>query len=167
MVQINIEKILRLKETRRTGWVEANVDSPESVADHSYSVSLLSRIIADLLKDEIEIDMRKVSLGSLLHDLGEAETGDVVAKNAEELEKEREGLGNILEGFPLREEYLKIWDEHLNDSVEGTIIKAADNLDMLIQAGDYRKKGASNPKIDEIEKSAERNLEECIKRSLH
>ncbi|MFC1455027.1 HD family hydrolase [Candidatus Undinarchaeota archaeon] len=164
MVQINIEKILRLKETKRTGWVEANIDSPESVADHSYSVSLLSVIIADLLKDEIEVDMRKISLGSLLHDLGEAETGDVVAKNVEELERERNGIEKILESFPLKEEYLEIWDEHLNDSVEGTIIKAADNLDMLIQARDYKKKGASNPKIDEIAESAQRNLGKCIKK---
>ncbi len=36
----------KLKRVDRTGWVELGIRDPESVADHSYSVAILSYLIA-------------------------------------------------------------------------------------------------------------------------
>jgi hypothetical protein len=37
----------KLKRTLRTGWVNRKVKGPESVADHSYRMSLISLLVAD------------------------------------------------------------------------------------------------------------------------
>jgi putative hydrolases of HD superfamily len=55
----------KLKELKRTGWVESEVSDPESVADHSYRVALLTMV----LSDKEGLDTLKAVRISLLHDL--------------------------------------------------------------------------------------------------
>jgi putative hydrolase of HD superfamily len=49
--------------------------SPESVADHSYALSILSLSLAD---GTLNLNREKVLLMSLLHDLGESIIGDII-----------------------------------------------------------------------------------------
>ncbi|MEM3907358.1 MAG: HD domain-containing protein, partial [Nitrososphaerota archaeon] len=60
-----IEAIHRLKETKRTGWLERGVKDPESVASHSYGVAVLTLLIAH----EKGLDTLNAVATALLHDL--------------------------------------------------------------------------------------------------
>lgn len=63
----------QLKAVRRQGWLDRGVDSPESVADHSWSVALLAWLLA---AGRPGLDRDRVLLLGLVHDLPEAVVGD-------------------------------------------------------------------------------------------
>lgn len=64
---------LRLKDETRTGWERTGIANPESVADHSWGVALLALTYAE----EAGVDSDRAVRLALLHDLPEAETGDL------------------------------------------------------------------------------------------
>ncbi|MCA9493658.1 MAG: HD domain-containing protein, partial [Myxococcales bacterium] len=64
-------RALALKALPRAGWVRRGVHAPESVAAHSWGVSLL---VLALLPDEL--DLRRALTYAVLHDLPEALAGD-------------------------------------------------------------------------------------------
>ena len=59
----------RLKGLPRTGWLEAGVKRPESVAEHSYKTAVFAMVLADLQGLDAERAMRM----ALIYDLAEAE----------------------------------------------------------------------------------------------
>lgn len=69
-----------LKSVPRTGWRDRGVDPArvESVADHSYAVALLAWTLATQRQARgAALDPERVLALALLHDLAEAETGDL------------------------------------------------------------------------------------------
>lgn len=76
MKQSELLKILevagRLKRTTRHCWTES--DRKESVADHSWRIALMAMLLTPEFPDT---DMDKVIRMCLIHDLGEAFTGDI------------------------------------------------------------------------------------------
>ena len=70
-------KIIKLKEVERTGWVYKDIENPESVADHSFGVTVLAAYI-DLPE---YVDREKLIKMALSHDFGECEIGDIVWEN--------------------------------------------------------------------------------------
>ena len=49
MLEDFFKNILDLKKIQRKGWIKnLEIDNPESVADHSYSMTLMSLIISEL-----------------------------------------------------------------------------------------------------------------------
>lgn len=143
-----LEKAGKLKEIKRTGWVESGVPEPESVADHSYRVALL----AMTLSDNKGLDTLKTVRMALLHDLAESTIGDLTPRqkqgNHETLESE--AMKQILETLPqnVRELYLETWKEYQkNESPEARLVHNADKLEMLVQAKEYEEKGV---KLDQF-----------------
>jgi putative hydrolase of HD superfamily len=70
----------KLKSVPRTGWLDRGVPplEVESVADHSLGVALLAWGCALQRRAEgVSIDPARVLILAILHDLAEAETGDV------------------------------------------------------------------------------------------
>lgn len=70
----------RLKRMPRSGWVYSGIplSDVESVADHSYMVSLITLILALQEKQNgKEIDLEKVLIMSLIHDLSESISQDI------------------------------------------------------------------------------------------
>ena len=63
---------LGLKSILRTGWVRAGVKSPESVAAHSWGMSVLAMHLCPP-----ELDRMRVLEMCLVHDLPEVEVGDL------------------------------------------------------------------------------------------
>ena len=62
-----------LKNISRQGWVDKlSIDDPESVADHSYSMAVMSMVISDIGN----YDSEKILKMALLHDLAESKIGD-------------------------------------------------------------------------------------------
>lgn len=65
----------RLKDRPRTGWGLRGVSPAESVADHSWGTALLCLLFAE----EAGVDRAEAIEIALVHDLAEAETGDLPA----------------------------------------------------------------------------------------
>lgn len=123
----------KLKCNTRHSWTSSG--RHESVAEHSWRVALM----ALLMRDEFpKLNMDKVIRMCLIHDLGEAFTGDISAfeKKEEDGEKEDEVFFKWIETFPTpyREEFtelLKEMNERKTD--EAKLYKALDNLEAVIQ----------------------------------
>ncbi|MDE1825787.1 MAG: HD domain-containing protein [Candidatus Micrarchaeota archaeon] len=140
---IEISEIIgRLKTTKRTGWIEANIPDPESIADHSYRVALFVMI----LSDKMGLDTEKAVRMSLVHDLGEALIGDVVTEGPSASEKketktvrERQALEKILSAAQ-SPQYIELFDEfEKSESAEARLVAQIDKLEMALQALEYEK----------------------------
>ena len=107
----------------------------ESVAEHCWRVSLM----AYWLRDEFpEADMDKVIRMLLIHDLGEAFTGDIPAFEKTEAHEEAEAkaLKEWVESLPepFAAEMAELYAEmEARETVEAKIYKALDGLEALIQ----------------------------------
>lgn len=107
----------------------------ESVAEHSWMMTLM----AFFMKDEFpEADMDKVIRMCIIHDLGEAFTGDipVFEKTGENENREEELLHSWLQELPenYRTEMAELYDEmKKRETIEAKIYKAIDSLEALIQ----------------------------------
>ena len=107
----------------------------ESVAEHSWRAALM----AYLMKDEFpEADMDKVIAMLLIHDLGEAFTGDIPTfdKTKADEDKEERLLYNWVASLPepYAAEMRSLYDEMAaRQTVEAKIYKAIDGLEAVLQ----------------------------------
>ena len=150
MIENFFQKVLMLKTIHREGWKEnLQINYPESVADHSYSVSVMSMILADLEG----LNTEKIIKMALLHDLAESMIGDIIPgsmKNDDKITKENHAMKKILMNLPseIRKSYFKIWDEYQNNSSkESSLLHDIDKLEMAFQAKFYQESGISKEKL--------------------
>ena len=107
----------------------------ESVAEHCWRVSMM----AYWLRDEFpEADLNKVIHMCLIHDLGEAFTGDVPTfeKTHADEEAEAAALNDWVRSLPepIASEMTELYREmEARETVEAKIYKALDGLEALIQ----------------------------------
>jgi putative hydrolase of HD superfamily len=133
----------RLKRVPRTGWVENRIPHPESVAGHSWRAA----VIALVVPFKPPVNKARLIQMALLHDLPEAEIGDMVSergtepvdeevrKKKRELERECiEGISTLLEDPGI----LEVWEEHERRTTrEARLLKEIDKLEMVLTALDY------------------------------
>lgn len=123
----------RLKDATRHCYTSGG--RHESVAEHCWMMTLM----AFMLKEEFpEADMNKVIAMSIIHDLGEAFTGDipVFCKTAADEQKEEELLYGWVQGLPSEkaEEMLALYQEmEARQTLEAKIYKTLDGLEAVIQ----------------------------------
>ena len=123
----------RLKDTMRHCYTKNG--RRESVAEHCWMMTLA----AFLMKDEFpEADMDRVLKMCLIHDLGEAFTGDVPAfeKTAADEQNEKALLYGWVASLPgdIAKEMLSLYDEmEKRETLEAKIYKAVDGLEAVIQ----------------------------------
>ncbi len=146
-----------LKKISRQGWIDKlSLESPESVADHSYSMAVIGMVISDLENYNSEKILKMI----LLHDLAESKIGDYTPKqlNKEKKNKlENNAFNEIIKSLPdlIKSQYLQIWQEYQeNNSPESKIVHQIDKLEMAIQAKIYEKEGYSQEKLDTFFESA-------------
>ena len=142
--------ILDLKNIQRKGWIDKlGIKNPESVADHSYSMTLMSMILSELQG----LNTKKIVKMSLLHDLAESVVGDFTPdeiSKTKKLELENTAMEKILKKLPneLVKDYLDIWNEfQLGESKESIFVHEVDKLEMVFQAKHYLDNGSSKEKI--------------------
>lgn len=107
----------------------------ESVAEHSWRLSLMAMLLEDEFPDT---DINKVIKMCLIHDLGEAFTGDIAAfdKTEEDSEREERLYLEWIDGFP--EVQRKQFHDLLREmselkTKEARLYKALDKLEAVIQ----------------------------------
>lgn len=123
----------RLKDATRHCYTSGG--RHESVAEHSWRMTLM----AYWVKDEFpEADMDKVLRMCLIHDLGEAFTGDIPTFLKTEADEAREEalLGEWVDKLPapFRDEMAALYAEMAaRETLEAKIYKAMDSLEAVIQ----------------------------------
>ncbi len=130
----------KLKYEMRHSWLSNG--RQESVAEHTWRMSLMAILVQPYL--DKEVNMEKLLKMVIIHDLVEAEAGDIPAfdtMNSQELqlkkqENEQQAMLNIkhtLEG-PLREELYHLWMEfEEKETYEAKVANALDKLEVKIQ----------------------------------
>ncbi len=123
-----------LKINTRHNWTIG--DRKESVADHSWRIALMAMLISQ--EEEFQdVDMNKVIRMCLIHDLGEAFTGDipVFEKDKTDEKKENQIFLDWVNQFPeaQRNEWESLLDEMLAlETREAKTYKSLDKLEALI-----------------------------------
>lgn len=125
----------------------------ESVAEHSYYTSLIAMLIAgDLRRSGIEVNLGEVAIKSLLHDMDETYSGDMIRMfkhSSPEIKDAMDKAANIcMEKFSKElmgegGHLATIWREAKSDNIEGAIVSLSDFLSVLsyvvqeIQSGNH------------------------------
>jgi putative hydrolase of HD superfamily len=151
-------ELQRLKRLDRTGWTLRGLpNGTESVAAHSFGVCVTAMILADEMNAQgLDLDIERVLRMALLHDWAETRVGDMprtatnyfgaeVRKNAK-----TEAFSDIVAGTAAaRSLYEALYhDYEERDGVEARLVKAADVIDLLIQAYALERAGAKG--LDEF-----------------
>ena len=147
----------RLKRIPRSGWVKAGIDSPESVADHTFRTAILCMIHSDLEG----LDALKMLQMALIHDLPEAFTGDLTPADRTNTAKvrEEEAMKKLLCLLPekQREKYAEIWREYEEGkTAESKAVKGLDKLEMALQAREYNCARSAKQSLKGFFESAEK-----------
>lgn len=127
-----VQELDRLKSVERQSWILGGLRR-ENTAEHSWHVALLAAVLADRAGEDI--DLGRVILLLLVHDIVEIDAGDtgIYDTRAKESKAERERtaadrlFGSLPDdlGQPLRE----AWDEYESgDSPEGRFARVFDRL---------------------------------------
>lgn len=154
--------VANLKTVPRQGWIDkAGIKDPESVADHTYSMSVLAMVLSDLN----ELDTEKILKISLIHDLAESLTGDITPDKISKEEKiklENKAMEKIFHQLPepLSGQYLSLWNEYQeNNSLESKFVHDIDKLEMVIQAKIYSKEKFPHETLELFLKSASSDIQ--------
>ncbi len=136
----------QLKDTLRSGFTAQG--RPESVAEHTWRLTLLVVTFADLLPG---IDLFRLLRICIIHDLGEVLNGDIPAPSqdasAPKSDNERNDFQSLISPLPesLQQEFLELWDEYENaSSPEAEVAKAFDKIETLLQ----HNQGSNPPGFD-------------------
>lgn len=107
----------------------------ESVAEHSWRLALMAMLLEDEFPDT---DINKVIKMCLIHDLGEAFTGDIPTfdKTEKDSRQEEEQFQKWVEDFPIpqKEQFQNLLQEMAElETQEAKLYKALDKLEAVIQ----------------------------------
>lgn len=133
-------QIAGLKKLPRSGWkIKLGLENSESVAEHSYMMSVMSMVLSDLKS----LNSEKVIKMSILHDWAESKIGDFMPDEIgydKKSELENYAMAEILESLPekIQFNYQEIWNEFLSrDTPESRLVHELDRLEMALQAKIY------------------------------
>jgi putative hydrolase of HD superfamily len=165
MIDALIE-LQRLKTLDRTGWtLRGQAPGAESVAAHSYGVAVAAMMLADEVRARgVEVDIERVLRVALMHDWAEARLGDMPRTAVSYFgattrrKAERAAFDDIVREVAGRESYSALHEDYENrESLEARLVKAADIVDLLVQALAFERAGVRG--LDEFwEGVAERDF---------
>jgi putative hydrolase of HD superfamily len=151
-------ELQRLKRLERTGWTLRGLpNGTESVASHSFGVGVTAMMLADEVKARgLEVDCERVLRMALLHDWPETRVGDMprTASNYFGADARRtaetKAFVDIVNGLgSLESKYQTLYlDYEQRNSIEARLVKAADVIDLLVEA--YALESAGAKGVDEF-----------------
>lgn len=144
-----LERISKTKVVERSGWIRANIDKPESIADHMYNAMWIAVLYLPetLQKYGNKYNKRKIIDTLFIHDIGEVDVGD---KPPDEFTdsfriQEDSRVKYILMHDTYPEihnlnEYRQLWDDFFNQStINARIAKDIDVIEAIYQFYTYKK----------------------------
>ena len=143
----NIENIIdfykkaeKLKTTTRHSWL-SNPARQESIAEHSWMLSLLAMVLADELSTKV--DLLKLLKMVTIHDLAEAITGDIPShevskRNTKEnkYKSEKKALKKLVTGLSKSKakEIIDLWEEmEKKETLEAKFAQSLDKIEVVMQ----------------------------------
>ena len=128
-----LERAEVLKDTFRSGFTAGG--RSEDTASHTWRLCLWVLVFEDQLGG---LDVAKLLKLAVLHDLGEAVSGDIPAihQAGDKSAEERADFESLLAGLPvgLAAEFLTLWDDYDGaGSAEARVIKGLDKLETILQ----------------------------------
>ena len=155
------QSVLKLKSVKRAGWVsKVRVESPESVADHSFATAAVGMLMSDILG----LDTGRAMRMAILHDLAESIVGDYMPGDVTAVEKmnqEKKAMNGIIATLPgaIRSEYSEIWDEYLDNQTDvARFVHRIDKLEMAMQASAYATQGHDRELLEPFFNTARKAL---------
>ena len=125
-----LKEILGLKNVLRAGWVKAGITTPESVAAHSWGMSMLALKLAPK-----ELNLARVLSLCIIHDIPEVRVGDLTPHD-DTSTKAQDELKAMTEMAP---EWVGLFEEYeQGQTPEAKFVKQLDKLDMALQAEIYQ-----------------------------
>jgi putative hydrolases of HD superfamily len=156
-------ELQRLKRLDRTGWTLRGLpNGTESVAAHSFGVSVTAMLLADkFIAQGISVNVEKVLRIALIHDWAEVRVGDMPrtatlyfgseARKQAETAAFADVVSEVDEAQGL---YANLYNDYeQRNSIEARLVKAADVLDLLVQVLALERAGARG--LDEFWEVAE------------
>ena len=127
-----LNAIEKLKCNTRHSWTSSG--RQESVAEHSWRLAVAAMLCGDEFP---EADMEKLLKMCLIHDFGEAITGDVPSfyKTASDERDEKSAVAQLLELLPESSagELAALFDEmEKNETIEAKLCRALDKMETLV-----------------------------------
>ncbi|WP_219498980.1 HD domain-containing protein [Nonomuraea ceibae] len=140
-----------LKRYKRTGWLVAGVQAPESIADHSFRTAIIAAVITAMEGGNPE----RAAFMSLFHDTQETRVTDIpyIGKRYLKAVSNEQVTSDQMRGVPeavARVVSGAVGEYEDRTSLEAICARDADKLECLIQAIEYREQGHQNvqPWID-------------------
>ena len=139
-------KAYTLKALPRAGWIRAGITHPETVAAHSWGLSLLISLLAPKHLNHLRMHHMAIA-----HDLPEVITGDITPHDGiSKVEKKRRETVAATSFLPPH--ILEAWQEYeRNETPEAHFVHMLDKLDMALQAQVYAKEANTQEFIDSAE----------------
>jgi putative hydrolase of HD superfamily len=167
-------ELQRLKRLDRTGWTLRGLpNGTESVAAHSFGVSVTAMLLADkCIEQGVSVDVEKVLRIALLHDWAETRVGDMPRTATlyfgSEARKQAETAAFsdvVSEVGAAAQLYANLYEEYEHrSSLESRLVKAADVLDLLVQVLALERAGARGlEEFWEVAEKPEFNLDGAAK----
>ena len=134
-------QFIHLKNLYRQGWLTHIIgldaeNRVESVADHSWSVTILCMSI--IQKYHIDLDLEKCMKIAIVHELGEIYAGDFIPNQVSKEEKhilEEKAVDSLLNEASFDNNFKELWLEYENQlSEEAVFVKQVDKLEPMLQA---------------------------------
>ena len=121
--------------------MKLNVKNSESVAEHSYMMSVMAMVLSDIK----ELNTEKILKMSILHDWAESKIGDFMPNeisSEKKTELEEYAMSEILDDLPskIKNDYYDIWnDDKDSSSKDAKFVHELDRLEMALQGKIYEK----------------------------
>jgi len=121
--------------------MKLNLKDSESVAEHSYMMSVMAMVMSDMKN----LNTEKIIKMSILHDWAESKIGDFMPNEITEDKKtelEEYAMTELLDELPskIKNDYYDIWSDYKeNLSEESRFVHELDKLEMALQGKIYEK----------------------------
>lgn len=137
-----------LKRLPRTGWLNAGIKHPETIAEHSHRTGLIGAVLAMMEG----ADPAKVAFMGVVHDTQETRIGDIayIGRRYLKAADNRDVTADQTADAPpaVRDALAAIVDEiESYETKESIIHRDADKLECLFQAIEYRETGNGNMQV--------------------
>ncbi len=121
--------------------MKLNLKDSESVAEHSYMMSVMAMVMSDMSN----LNTEKIIKMSILHDWAESKIGDFMPDeitDEKKTELEEYAMTELLDDLPskIKNDYYDIWNDYKeNLSEESRFVHELDKLEMALQGKIYEK----------------------------